>query len=111
MPRGILLFDGKNGEGYSKSFGTDMPTLPAEIDAKAESLSILREAIPAILYDQPNYGGNSVTLVTAGGCDDLSNLPGGGNWANRIRSFKLKVAAPLGESMVQVELVDAPRET
>ncbi|MBR0884480.1 hypothetical protein ABIF65_000251 [Bradyrhizobium japonicum] len=109
MPRAIRLWDEKNGEGVGKSFEVDMPTLPPEIDAKAESLSVVREAIPVVLYDQPNYGGNHVQLIRAGGCDDLANLPGGGNWANRIRSFKSKVPT-LSESEVQVELPDAPRD-
>jgi hypothetical protein len=110
MPRAIRLWDGTNASGTGKTFNVDSPTLPPEIDAKAESLSVFREALPVVLYDQPNYGGHSVVLIRGGGCDDLATCLGAaGNWANRIRSLKLN-ATSLSESEVQAELPDAPRD-
>ena len=63
------------------------PTLPSAIDAKAQSVSVIRP--PVALYEQPHYGGQALVIAGAGGCDDLATgVLSAGNWSNRIRSVR-----------------------
>jgi hypothetical protein len=77
---------GKNETGKTLHITDDMPIFPPEFDAKAESLSLNRNCVPAFCFDRPNFKGAQLILSHGGGCDDLSTMPG--NWMNRIRSIK-----------------------
>lgn len=105
MP-GALLFTGVGGTGVHRSFSSDTPNLPAEIDGTAQSLSVLASSVPAYFYEQPNYGGRALIITRGGGCDNLAScVPSAGNWAKRIRSLKFFSAATVGDISGGAELL------
>jgi hypothetical protein len=58
MPRlGALLFPGRTGLGAHNVFTSDAPTLPPQIDAKAQSLSVLPTSVPIAFFGQPKLSG------------------------------------------------------
>jgi hypothetical protein len=86
-PPTMILMTEKNGGGDHWFMRYSFPTLPSAIDAKAQSVSVIRP--PVALYEQPHYGGQALVIARAGGCDDLATcVPSAGNWSNRIRSVR-----------------------
>jgi hypothetical protein len=85
--RSILLTTQPNGGGASWVGTQNTPVLPPNIDAKAQTLSVIGP--PIAVYDGQNYTGQRLTLINSGGCNNLANcMPNAGNWANRIRSVQ-----------------------